>query len=122
MKIDIDHSQKKLLDTLQEDFNVFKPKAEKVVSMIVEAQIGEVDRTKSEIAEYIMNNFSDAEILFMATNHMSDIAEKHLRTAALKSMLGKLVDSDGAPDEDDFETSVNKLLGSPDLGEDEEIG
>lgn len=124
MKIDIDHSKKKVLDTLGANFEDFKPKAEKAVGMIVEAHLGESKMTKSGVAEHIMNNFSDAEILCMAVNHLSEIAEKHLRTTALKSILGKLVDKDGAPDEDDFEETVSKLLlsGKPSDDEDEEIG
>lgn len=126
MNVKIDHSQDKTLDALGGDFYEYKPKAEETVRKIMKAGLGEFEWSKSDAGQYIQENFSDSEILFMAVNHMSDMAEKHIKMMSLKSILGKLTDSDGAPDEDEFDSEIKKLLLSSEEAEveedEEEIG
>lgn len=125
MNVKIDHSQEKTIDALGGDFAEYKPKAEQTVRQIMRAGLGEISWTKSDAGQYIQENFTDSEILFMAVNHMSDMAEKHIKMMSLKSILGKLTEADGLPDEDEFDSEIKKLLLSSEDAEvedEEEIG
>lgn len=124
MNVKIDHSQDKTIEALGGDFEEFKPKAQETVKKILEAGIGKIKWSKSNAAQYIQENFSDSEILYMAVNHMSDMAEKHVKMMSLKSILGRLTEFDGSPDEDEFDLQIKKLLLSSedaDLDDEEEI-
>lgn len=125
MNVKIDHSQTKTIDALGGDFLEYKVKAEETVRQILRAGAGEIEWTKSDAGQHIQDTFTDAEILYMAINHMTDMAEHHVKKMTLKSILGKITESDGLVDEDGFDLEIKKLLLSGEevsTDDDEEIG